>query len=234
MVVDGRNHLVDWLNGDRRSPIVRRNEKDDRHLKLLLRFGLRATSDCLDVGANRGHFLKVMAQVAPGGHHIAIEPVPHLVEQLRAEYPGVEVRPVALSDRPETYIEFLDKGFISLSGLAEHLNPETLSLSRYTETKITTQRFDSHVPNGWLPDVVKIDVEGAELQVLEGAIATLRMAKPLVAFEHGRLHDNSNELFTLLCEDVGLRMFNMDGEGPLDRHAFIDQLATRWNWVAHE
>jgi FkbM family methyltransferase len=162
--------------------------------------------------------------------------VPHLVEQLTDEFPGVEVRPVALSDRDgaATYIEFLDKGFVSLSGLAEQLNPETVSLRRHTATTIRTERFDDHVPDGWLPDVVKIDVEGAELQVLEGAVLTLRKAKPLVAFEHGQLHGNSDALFTLLCEDVGLRLFNMDGEGPLDRSAFIDQLASRWNWVAHE
>ena len=63
---------------------------------------------------------------------------------------------------------------------------------------------------------MKIDVEGAELQVLEGAVGTLREARPVVAFEHGLGTGMSEDLFNLLCRDVGLRLFNMEGIGPLD------------------
>lgn len=42
------------------------------------------------------------------------------------------------------------------------------------------------------------------------------------------------DIYTLLCHDIGLGLFDMDGNGPLDLVQFTDGLATRWNWVAHE
>jgi len=66
-VLRRRDRLVDFLNREIQDPIARRNEKDDRHLKLLIRFGLHPTANCLDVGANRGRFLRDIVRVAPVG-----------------------------------------------------------------------------------------------------------------------------------------------------------------------
>ena len=86
---------------------------------------------------------------------------------------------------------------------------------------------------------MKIDVEGATGLVLQGAVETLRRAKPVMTFEYGRdaakLYGVPDEdIYTLLCHEIGLRLFDMDGNGPLDLVQFTDGLATRWNWVAHE
>jgi hypothetical protein len=50
---------------------------------------------------------------------------------------------------------------------------------------VTNERLDDHLPDGWLPQFVKIDVEGAEGFVLEGAKRIFRLARPTIAFEHG-------------------------------------------------
>ncbi len=233
----GRDRLVDLLNGDRSSPVARRNRKDDFHLKLLLRFGLRARSNCLEVGANQGIFLRDIRRVAPGGHHIAYEPIPGLYEKLTREFPTVEVRQRALSDRDglTQFVHVLDPGMQGLSGLLDHRTPGSDPGGTRTEViTVATERLDGHVPDGWLPDFVKIDVEGAEQLVLEGAVETLRQAKPVIAFEHGFRAGASEEIYKLLCQDVGLRLFDMDGNGPFDLPGFLDALSTRWNWVAHE
>ena len=109
------------------------------------------------------------------------------------------------------------------------------------ETKtipVTTERLDDARPDGWWPDFVKIDVEGAAGLVLQGAVETLRRAQPVLAFEHGResaalygLPDD--EIYDLVCGEIGLRLFDMDGNGPLDLPQFKEGLATRWNWIAH-
>ena len=233
----GRDRLVDLLQGDLSNPATRRNRRDDFHLKLLLRFGLRPNSNCLEVGANQGIFLRDIQRVAPGGHHIAYEPIPSLCEKLTREFPTIEVRQRALSDQDgqTQFVHVLDPGSQGLSGLLDHRMPASDPSGTRTELiTVTTERLDGHVPDGWLPDFVKIDVEGAEQLVLEGAVETLRRAKPVIAFEHGFRAGASEEIYKLLCQDVGLRLFDMDGHGPLDLPGFLDALSTGWNWVAHE
>lgn len=129
---------------------------------------------------------------------------------------------------------FVDPGFQGLSGLADHVDLASRPGDIRTELiTVATERLDDHLPPGWLPDLIKIDVEGAEHLVLRGALSTLQRAKPVVAFEHGLTDGVSEEIYGLLCDGVGLRMFNMDGDGPLSLAQFLDQLRTRWNWVAH-
>lgn len=235
-LAQGRDRLVDLLGGHSGGPVERRNRRDDHHLRLLLRFGLHADSNCLEVGANQGIFLHDICRVAPDGHHIAYEPIEHLSEKLARRFPTVEVRNRALSDHngQAEFLRVIDPGWQGLSGLADHVAPGSRPHGVRTElTTVATERLDDHLPPGWLPAFVKIDVEGAELLVLRGALSTLRRAKPVIAFEHGFTSGVSQEIHRLLCDDVGLRLFNMDGHGPLDRSQFLDQLTTRWNWVAH-
>jgi FkbM family methyltransferase len=230
--------LVDALNGNHADPGVRRNRKDDFHLKLLLRFGLTPTSNYLDVGANQGHFLRGISSLAPRGHHIAYEPLPHLCVKLAEQFPEVEIRQAALSDRegqfPFTHV--LGPGNQGYSNLVEG-GPEKPPYPSDLKTEtimVRTERLDDHLPAGWLPHIIKIDVEGAERLVFRGAMDTLRRARPVIAFEHLWDAEGSEEIYSLICDDVGLRIFDMDGTGPLDRSQFFEELASRWNWVAHE
>jgi FkbM family methyltransferase len=234
----GRDLLVDVLNGNRSNTDVRRNRKDDNHLRLLLRFGLRSTSNFLDVGANQGLFLQGIEEVAPLGHHIAYEPLPHVSAGLMRRFPGVEVRQRALSDREgeAQFLHVMGPGLQGFSNLVDGgLGDSSYPAGAQTQTiTVTTERLDNHRPEGWLPNYVKIDVEGAEVLVLRGAVETFRAAKPVIAFEHGWNVDTTDEVYSLICKDIGLRIFDMDGTGPLDRSQFVDELATRWNWIAHE
>jgi FkbM family methyltransferase len=233
----GRDRFVGLLSGDRSDPVVARNQIDDSHLKLLLSFKLRPDSNCLDVGANEGIFLREFQRVAPNGHHITYEPVPGLCAKLKRQFPEVDVRQRALSneDGESTFVHVLDPNMEAYSGLSEewvHLDVPSEPIT------VTTERLDDHLPDGWLPDFVKIDVEGAERLVFEGAMHTFRLAKPAIAFEHGWHGDQdierSEPIYKLITEDLRLRLFDMDGNGPLGLSEFIDGLRTRWNWVAHE
>ena len=210
---------------------------DDNNLMLLLAFGLRRDANCLDVGSNHGLFLRQFRRIAPDGHHIAYEPLPNLAAKLAREYPEIDVRQRALSneDGECTFFHVLDpanEGFSGLSGGWVHRDEPTETIT------VTTERLDDHLPDGWLPDFVKIDVEGAERLVFEGAIRTFRLANPTIAFEHGwhgdEDRDRSEPIYKLICEDLGLRLFDMDGNGPLELSQFLHGLRTRWNWVAHK
>jgi FkbM family methyltransferase len=232
-----RDQLVGHLTRNRSSAVDDRSGIDDNNLMLLLAFGLRRDANCLDVGANQGLFLREFRRIAPDGHHIAYEPLPNLAAKLAREYPELDVRQRALSneDGECTFVHVLDPATEGYSGLSEgwvHRDEPSETIT------VTTERLDDHLPDGWLPDFVKIDVEGSERLVFEGAIRTFRLANPTIAFEHGwhvdEDRDRSESMYKLIREDLGLRLFDMDGNGPLELSQFLDGLRTRWNWVAHK
>lgn len=136
---------------------------------------VRADSNCIDAGANQGRFLAHMVQRAPRGHHIAFEPIPALADALRTGFPDVEVHQAALYDEPGestfTYVPE-DTGY---SGLRERAYPREFETEQIT---VPLERLDDVVPAGYVPHVLKVDVEGAELQVFRGGLETIARHKP--------------------------------------------------------
>jgi len=83
--------------------------------------------------------------------------------------------------------------------------------------------------------VLKIDVEGSELAVLEGARSILSQARPVVIFEHVRdtaeLHGVAPGAPWDLLTDLDYEIFSVTGAGPFTRAAFA-QSTTVVNWLA--
>ena len=211
--------------------------QDAEHFRLLCAFALRSDSNCIDVGASRGAALRSAVAFAPHGHHIAYEPVPTVAAQLRRDFPGVEVRTAALSDTSGSETFAWVKDLPSRSGLRAlyHSSGEV----EIIEVKVA--RLDDSLPDGYVPALIKIDVEGAERQVLAGALDTITRHKPLIVFEHdprsARYYGtHARDLHELLCERGGLRIFGLDGSGPFGVAEFERQVAARrrWNFLAHE
>src|SRR5437764_1128703 len=76
----------------------RRDRIDNQHLRLLMAFALTADSNCIDIGAHKGAVLAEMVRVAPGGKHIAYEPLPFLHKYLVDHFPSVDIRLAAVSN----------------------------------------------------------------------------------------------------------------------------------------
>jgi FkbM family methyltransferase len=220
----------------RLKPELRRDWRDSEHLRLLLALSLAEDSNCVDVGSHQGAVLREIVRAAPRGRHIAFEPLPVFHAQLAAEFPGVDVRRVALSngvgEASFTYVR-TRPGY---SGF----RPRRYPAAEETETiTVATDTLDSSLPDGYVPALIKIDVEGAEGQVLQGALRTIKEHTPTVVFEHGtaaREYGTRPEtIFGLLCDEAGLRIFDLDGNGPYGRTEFaaVCDRGRYWNFVAH-
>jgi FkbM family methyltransferase len=138
----------------------------------------------LDVGANVGWHTLHAAQHLVSGRVIAFEPVSWNLERLarNLELNGlrnVQVFPFALSDTEgpaEINSSFGGSGNATLAPRAEGTHVETISCVR----------LDDHPAGRSIDriDVVKIDVEGAELRALRGMEATLaRCGRPPILCE---------------------------------------------------
>lgn len=146
----------------------------------------------VDVGANIGEIaLAAGVRVGSRGRVLAFEPQPRLAERLRRHAAtnglgNVEVLEMGVSERSETATLFapaeaFDDGS-QHSGLAS-LYPTSTRAEAVSQIRLVTlDRFLEDHPAERV-DVIKIDVEGAELAALRGAEATLKRFHPALIIE---------------------------------------------------
>ena len=140
----------------------------------------------VDVGANVGYFSLLAAElVGSSGKVYAFEPEPgnHGVLQKNIEInslSNIQVEEMAVSDNSgvaDFFLSELDSGSHSLFGDAARGIRESV--------QVTTTTLDAFLEaEGWPNiDLVKIDVEGAEDLVFDGARNLLATEKPALLFE---------------------------------------------------
>jgi FkbM family methyltransferase len=217
-------------------PHVRRDRRDHALLHELLAATLAPASNCVDVGAHAGVVLEQLVRLAPRGRHVAFEPLPALHASLAERFPGVDVRRVALSDRAG------ERDFVhvtTLPGWSGFRARPYPGEQRTEGIHVCSERLDDALPEGYVPTLIKIDVEGAEREVLASGLDTLARHRPVVVFEHGRGSADHYgtapaDVFELLVDGAGLRIFGLDGAGPFSLVAFEDEFARgeRVNFVA--
>ena len=143
---------------------------------------------CIDVGANFGmHTLYLANLVGDSGKVWAFEPLPKNLELLRRNIglnhfsQRVEVVPKVASNSPEPFLRMagMDDPVAVTACLSNETDSETLSVPNVRLDNM----FASESCNIGL---IKIDVEGAELEVLRGAEGVLKRCKPNLVIEvHG-------------------------------------------------
>jgi FkbM family methyltransferase len=133
----------------------------------------------IDVGAHIGSVLSEVKRHDPTIKLIAIEAIPQKVEKLRRSFPCVELHECAAGDASgeiSFFINLKQSGYSSL-GKPTHINADRLQA-----ITVQVKRLDEIVLTNDA-DAIKIDVEGAELGVLRGAINLLKKCRPVVMFE---------------------------------------------------
>ena len=163
-----------------------------------------------DIGANVGFFTLLGARlVGPAGRVVAFEPVPWCARAVGNnielnEFGHAQIRAEAVGDA-DGAARLLVVGEASWS----HLESTGRHADVRDEIDVAVVALDSLVGAGTIPppDVLKIDTEGAELQAIEGARATIARHRPAIVCE---LHD-TNEAFVALMDELGYVTTNLDG-----------------------
>ena len=220
-----------------RQHLEERDRIEHANIRLLLAFLLHPDDNCIDVGAHRGDILRDIVRAAPHGCHIAYEPLEPLHRDLVREFPTVDVRRAAVSDHRvrESFLYVIDEPALSsFHPLSYHQGRQVRRIP------VQVEDLDSSLPEGYRPALIKIDAEGAEVQVVAGGLRTIRTHRPVVVVEFTRdaavsFGTEPDDLFELLCTAAGLRLFDIDGNGPYDRVALRRAVQARrvQNFVAH-
>jgi FkbM family methyltransferase len=210
-----------------------RDLRDSHAMASLLVATLREDSVYVDVGTNRGQLLAGAVRVAPRGRHIAFEPIPALAADVARRFPSVRCRAVAVSAAPGTASFCHFRALDGWSGLRRRPSiTDEQGAPEFFDVEVVT--LDAEL-EGLRPRLIKIDVEGAERDVLAGAATVLRHARPMLIIEHeasaaALFGATSGEIWDLLS-GLDYRLFAASGVDPVARGDF-GRSGETMNWVA--
>jgi FkbM family methyltransferase len=145
----------------------------------------------VDIGANSGYFtILAGSRVGRRGRVFAFEPNPVVKRRLQRHVDvnhlsdRVEVSSLAITDRDADDVSLFISCRVDNSGLSSLVPSDAAlnsgELNRDVKVPVRTSRFDSWMRGASVTriDLIKIDVEGAELSALHGMRRTLERLRP--------------------------------------------------------
>lgn len=228
-LVDAKFTAKRWMNRALQRPF-------DSDFMVLRHLAVKADECFVDVGSNRGQSIDAIRLYHPDHPITAFEPNALLVARLQRRFAGdkaLSLQNFGLSeadmDAPlyvPYYRDWLFDGLSSFDRDAAEswLNGDTIAgfdpaLLRIETLTCRLRRLDDFNLN---PAFIKIDVQGYEMQVLKGAVETLKRCGPILMVE------DSAELIPWLA-DLGFACHEFDGtglrpsQGPANNLFFLTQ-----------
>lgn len=222
------------------SPIpLSKNHGYDLMTNKILRKVLGPKSNCIDVGCHKGEILDLILKYSPKGIHHGFEPIPMLYENLVTKYSDKSnciISSVAASnEKGESTFNYVVSN-PSYSGLKkrsyDNKNEKDMVI------QVRTEKLDELIPNDIKIELIKVDVEGGEMLVFEGAKNLIQKDKPILIFEHGlgasEFYDGSPAKLFAFFKSIDYAIFTLDKylkeSAPLNEEALKDQFYNRKNY----
>lgn len=215
-----------------------KNQAYDRQTNAVIRKVCEKDSNCLDIGCHKGEVLDIILHNAPNGHHFGFEPIPSMYKNLVSKYKNTNctILEVALSNISGTSVFNHVLSNPAYSGLVKRAYDRPNEVDEQIEVK--TEKLDIIFDKTTPIDLIKIDVEGGELNVLEGAEKTILRTKPVIIFEHGlgasEYYDATPEkvfaLFDRMDYNISLMKSWLDNKSGFSLEQFKDQFYQKKNY----
>ena len=193
--------------------VIRHGYEWDGFMRETVKNLYKPGTDLLDIGGNIGYNALMFSDYGPVHSY---EPVFHSINKKNIEINklknDISVHPYALSDKNEKDVDFFiaksvlyknkpDKKYINYGGTSMFFNKDPIhghnpNLAITAECKTLDSVYEG------IPSVIKIDVEGAELNVLKGATETIKKHKPSILVE---IHDYEKSEVGPYIENLGYK-----------------------------
>lgn len=176
----------------------------------------------LDIGAHIGSVLAAVHRRDPSIDIHAIEADADKAKRLKDKFTFCTLQTVAVGEENGTATFFLDRdrpGYNSLARQVGHV----------AQVEVEVRTLDTLYPENAF-DVIKIDIEGAELGALRGGTKLLQRARPTIMFESARVETNalgfSPEALWQFLDESGYDVLSPDRLAhtapPMDLSCFLD------------
>lgn len=200
-------------------------------LDFMLRF-IQPGDVVADIGANLGGYTVPFARaVGEQGRVLAFEPQPLVFDYLRANVtlnylPQVALHPFCVGEKEETLSipepDYCKEGNFSGQPFKEDGFWEVATTSNRIEA--ACHRFDD-VFEGTRLNFMKIDVEGMEFEVMQGAAKNIEMYRPVIYFENHRVEKSPAIMRWLMARGYRLwwhtgRFYNPDNFKGVQENVF--------------
>lgn len=175
----------------------------------------------LDVGVNLGQTLLSFKARFSAGIYVGFEPIPasvHFVQSLVKEnrLENCAIVPVALADHASISKIYVTKG--NPTGSGSTMKHGVKSLSKKIVEFAATYRLDDIFPNLDVDtvDILKIDVEGMEMEVIRGAKKVIRLFRPPIIIEvlpegkENKVFEEVRREVAAFCKDERYHLYAVD------------------------
>ncbi len=152
-------------------------------------------SICFDIGANIGVYSLIFSKLSGGSCNVhSFEPVNHIRDKLVANarlngYDGLNVNDFALGEAATTIDMYQVKEGVFRSGTSSFLKNEAVDAigpDNFEVKPVSVSTLDNYVKERAISriDFIKIDVEGFEWNVLQGAVNSVEQLRPSILMEY--------------------------------------------------
>lgn len=176
-----------------------------------------------DLGANAGFYAIIAAKtVGPAGQIYAFEPSPELSRRIRTNaaangFTNVEVIESAVFNTDGQ----IDFGLVGDLSVSNSINASGAA----QKIAVPCTRIDTFAANHRPPDLILIDVEGAEAEALQGAMQSIREHQPVIMVEVHWLGEKFTTFVEQNLKPLGYAATTYDGQplppGAVRYHALL-------------
>lgn len=210
-VHNGRYNVFVLADDEYIGPAIARGYEWDGWMRYDIEKYYKEGTEILDIGANIGYNSLMFSDYGPV---YAFEPVFHKlvtlnVENNKLKHP-IHVIPNALSDKKET-VDMYFPNVVEKTGLRNYGGTSMYGSKENENIHVECYKLDD-IYTG-IPSVIKIDVEGHELQVLKGAEYVIKKFMPTILIE---LFDFENNEAAKYLKSLGY-----DDPEPRPEHVYL-------------
>jgi len=181
----------------------------------VIREYLQPTDIACDIGANKGSFIYWLSRWCSKGRVIAFEPQPGLARGLQNICEAIDLDNVTIEARAAYSHSGQQDLFVPRGHQpGASLNRQTGEGESFEILSVPLVSLDEYFSESEKVGLLKIDAEGAELEILKGAERILRQHAPLLVFE---------------CENRHLTRGSVS-----DVFSYLDSLGYQGEFVCHD